>query len=72
MHIAERLKERKVKRMTINFDKVERLNIRVSSYDFKYDRLFNRRRFYYKKPLEESASVSFIFNDTKLHYFDKS
>ena len=51
--------------MIINFDKVERLNIRVSSYDFKYDRLLNRRRFYYEKPLEESASVSLIFNDTK-------
>ena len=51
--------------MTINFDKVEKLDIKVSSYDFKYDRLLNRRRFYYEKPLEESASVDFIFNDTK-------
>lgn len=51
--------------MTINFDKVEKLDIKVSSYDFKYDRLFNHRRFYYEKPLEESASVSLIFNDTK-------
>ena len=51
--------------MIVNFDKVERLRIRVSSYDFKYERLFNHRRFYYEKPLEESASVDFIFNDTK-------
>ena len=51
--------------MTINFDKVEKLDIKVSSYDFKYNRLFNHRRFYYEKPLEESASVDFIFNDTK-------
>ena len=51
--------------MIVNFDKVERLNIRVSSYDFKYKRLFNHKRFYYEKPLEESASVSLIFNDTK-------
>ena len=51
--------------MIVDFDKVERLRIRVSSYDFQYDRLFNRRRFYYEKPLEESASVDFIFNDTK-------
>ena len=47
--------------MIVNFDKVERLNIRVSSYDFKYNRLFNHRSFYYEKPLEESASVDFIF-----------
>ena len=51
--------------MTINFDKVEKLDIKVSSYDFKYKRLFNHKRFYYEKPLEESASVDFIFNDTK-------
>ena len=51
--------------MTINFDKVEKLDIKVSSYGFKYNRLFNHRRFYYEKPLEESASVDFIFNDTK-------
>ena len=54
--------------MTINFDKVEKLDIKVSSYNFKYDRLFNHRRFYYEKPLEEFASVSFIFNDTKELY----
>ena len=51
--------------MIVDFDKIERLRIRVSSYDFKYDRLFNHRRFYYEKPLEESTSVSLIFNDTK-------
>ena len=51
--------------MTINFDKVEKLDIKVSSYDLKYKRLFNHRCFYYEKPLEESASVDFIFNDTK-------
>ena len=51
--------------MIVNFDKVEKLDIKVSSYDFKYNRLFNHRRFYYEKPLEESASVNLIFNDTK-------
>lgn len=51
--------------MTVDFDKVERLDIKISSYDFRYNRLFNHRRFYYEKPLEESASVSFVFNDTK-------
>ena len=51
--------------MTVDFDKVERLDIKISSYDFRYNRLLNHRRFYYEKPLEESASVSFVFNDTK-------
>ena len=51
--------------MTVDFDKVERLDVKISSYDFTYNRILNNIYFYYEKPLEESVSVSFVFNDTK-------
>lgn len=51
--------------MEINFDKLKKLNIRISSYDFKYTRLLDYNPLRYEEFLEESEYANLVFNDTK-------